>query len=153
MERKHRQRRHLRSRNQPDGISGCASGHTLHLRIDVLVDTRANPDGGNYSYGVFGYRQDRALRNSSMGRRPARQPLRHQPRHGRDLLTDTFDSEDDNPLSAGEVKDGWLHVEADYAWLGKEKADTPEHPRWRMEWTRVAIVALLRIIALLLLLI
>lgn len=110
------------------GLVDVQVGTPLHLRIDVLadtaytyidgvlVDTRANPDGGSYNYGVFGFRQDRALYNyynleSAYFDNFTVTNLDNE----ETLISATFD-DGDNPFDAGTVSDGRLFVECTYAW-------------------------------------
>ena len=103
---------------------------TYHLRIevegnvartfidDVLVDTRNEPDGGNYGYGHIGIRQDAALNAPNNPERAYFDNF---------TVTDLTDGKEDtliaedfsdstNPFTAGSIRDGRLYVEKSYSW-------------------------------------
>ena len=103
-------------------------GTCYHLRIDVdgdvactyidgiLVDTRTNPDGGNYEYGMFGFREDRALYDYyNLESAYFDNFIVTNLAGGETLVSATFDAEE-NPFDAGTVIDGRLFVECTYAW-------------------------------------
>ena len=103
-------------------------GTSCHLRIDVdgdvaytyidgiLVDTRTNPDGGNYEYGVFGFREDRALYDYyNLESAYFDNFIVTNLAGGETLINATFDAAE-NPFDAGTVIDGRLFVECTYAW-------------------------------------
>ena len=110
---------------------------TYHLRIevegnvartyidDVLVDTRNEPDGGNYGYGHIGIRQDAALNDPNNPERAYFDNF---------TVTDLTDGKEDtliaedfsdstNPFTAGSIRDGRLYVEKSYAWYDPAIAD------------------------------
>ncbi len=98
-------------------------GDVAHTYIDgILVDTRTNPDGGNYGYGDIGIRQDRAQNNYNETERAYFDNLTVTNLTGDTpeiLISEDF-SDGDNPFTAGEIRDGRLFVEASYAWYDEE---------------------------------
>ena len=110
---------------------------TYHLRIevegnvartfidDVLVDTRNEPDGGNYGYGHIGIRQDAALNAPNNPERAYFDNF---------TVTDLTDGKEEvlisedfssgtNTFSTGSIRDGRLYVEKSYAWYDPAIAD------------------------------
>ena len=110
---------------------------TYHLRIevegnvartyidDVLVDTRNEPDGGNYGYGHIGIRQDAALNDPNNPERAYFDNF---------TVTDLTDGKEEvlisedfssgtNTFSTGSIRDGRLYVEKSYAWYDPAIAD------------------------------
>ncbi len=107
-----------------------------HLRIEVdgdvartyidsvLIDTRTNPDGGDYGYGTVGIRQDRALNNYNDTERAYFDNFTVTDLEGERpevLLREDFSGES-NPFTAGEIKDGRLFIEASYSWYAPGNA-------------------------------
>lgn len=148
------------------GLVDVRQDSTYRLRIDVedsvattyingvLIDVRPNPYGAPYPYGPFAFREDRALRNYFDWEQAYFDNLVVTNLVGGEvLICATFDSEADNPFTAGEVKEGRLCLEAAYAWYGKDAPAEEQQEGWGTEGLLVAIVALLLLIALLLLLI
>lgn len=111
---------------------------TYHLRIvvdgnkaetyidDVLIDTRTNPYGGDYGYGQFGIRQDRALNNyndleSAYFDNFTVTDLSDEKEEI--LIREEFASGTENPFTAGSIKSGRLYVQTAYAWYGPKSQD------------------------------
>lgn len=110
---------------------------TYHLRIevegnvartyidDVLVDTRNEPDGGNYGYGHIGIRQDAALNDPNNPERAYFDNFTVTDLTGGKeevLISEDFSS-GTNTFSTGSIRDGRLYVEKSYAWYDPAIAD------------------------------
>ena len=102
---------------------------SYHLRIevdgdvartyidDVLIDTRTNPDGGDYGYGTVGIRQDRAQNNYNDTERAYFDNFTVTDLEGESpkiLLHEDF-SDENNPFTTGQIKDRRLFIEASYS--------------------------------------
>lgn len=110
------------------------AGTTYHLRIevnnataytyinDVLVDSRTNPDGGNFTYGVLGIRQDRALYNYNDLEQAYFDNFIVTNLDNNEILIEE-DFEENNPFSNGTIIDGRLFVEASYAWYTDQEGE------------------------------
>ncbi len=100
-------------------------GKVAKTYIDnVLIDTREHPDGENYTYGVFGIRQDRALFNYNDTERAYFDNfvVKDLDNEGDVLISEDF-SNSTNPFNNGSIKEGRLFVEASYAWYTPQKTD------------------------------
>ena len=111
---------------------------SYHLRIevdgdvartyidDVLIDTRTNPDGGDYGYGTVGIRQDRALNNYNDTERAYFDNFTVTDLEGESpkiLLHEDF-SDENNPFTTGQIKDRRLFIEASYSWYNPMNTPT-----------------------------
>lgn len=112
---------------------------TYHLRIevdrniaktyidDVLIDTRENPYGENYEYGLIGIRQDRALNNyNDLERAWFDNFVVTNLTSQATLLSVDFSSS--NPFTNGAIDNGRLKVEANYAWY-----ETTQHMAYNLD--------------------
>lgn len=91
---------------------------------DVLIDTRTNPDGGNYGYGKIGIREDAALGNSGNPERAYFDNFKVTDLSGEEpetLLLEDF-SGSSTSFSNGTIQDGRLYVVQSYSWYNKETA-------------------------------
>ncbi len=110
---------------------------TYHLRIeiegdvartyidDILIDTRTNPDGGDYGYGQVGIREDAALLNFNNPERAYFDNFTVTDLTGSEpevLIAEDFSGES-NPFSNSTIQDGRLYVVKSYAWYDKASAN------------------------------
>lgn len=87
------------------------SGSVAKTYIDgILIDTRTNPRGGNYGYGLIGFRMDKSQHTAS-GEEGYFDNVKVTSLDGKTIYFEEDFSDTDNFLfSHGEVKDGELYI-------------------------------------------
>ena len=85
---------------------------------DILVDSRINPLGGDYGYGEFGIRQDRAWANYNDLEQAYFDNFKLMNLENNEILYfEDFSNPENNRFTTGTIESGRLFVAAEYSWI------------------------------------